>query len=68
LAPEEFRKKLRRLQPFRQSVTVPAVGAENGILGLQVLADTHGDCFLPDIGMTSPVDQSFLVSPCQLLF
>jgi hypothetical protein len=49
-------------------MSVPAVGAEDGILASQVVADTHGDRLLTDIRMAGSVDQSFLVRAGQLFF
>ena len=61
----EFRDQLERLHPLGQSVTVPAVRAEDRIVRTQVGADSGRHRFLADVSMTRTVNESPLVRPGQ---
>ena len=65
---EELSRHRARADPFRQGVTVPAMGAEDDIVLAQVGADAGRDRFFPDISVAGTGHQSHLVGAGELLF
>ena len=53
-------------RPFGQCVAVSAMRAENHVVCAQVSTHSHGDGFLPDVGVASPMDQAALMAARQL--
>jgi calcineurin-like phosphoesterase len=45
-----------------------AVGTEDAVAVIEMEADTGGDGFLSDIGVTGSVNQPLLVAPCEFFF
>ena len=56
-----------RLNPLGQRMAVPAVGAEDDVVGTEMRADADGDRLLADVGVAGPVHQAPLVRPRQVL-
>ena len=67
IAPVKLCNQRSRLKPLGESMTVAAVGAENGIRFAQLRTHPGRDGFLADVGVAGPVDQSALMRTCQAL-
>ena len=59
---EQFRDQFLRRHPLGQGVAVAAMRTEDRVLGGEVCAHPGGNRFLPDVGVTRPVDQTALMT------
>ena len=66
-ATEKLGNHFVRANSLCQGMPVPAVRAENGIIGAQVRAHAGGNRLFPDISMAGAVNQTHLVRTGQLL-
>ena len=66
-ATEKLGNHFVRADSLCQGMPVPAVRAENGIIGAQVRAHAGGNRLFPDIGVAGAVNQTHLVRTGQLL-
>jgi hypothetical protein len=64
----EFRHELAWLHAFGERMTMTAMRAEDGVRFMQMRANTRGDGFLANIGVTGTVDESALMRFCQAFF
>ena len=55
---EQLGDQLARRHALGQRVAVPAVGAEDDVVGPQMGADADGDRLLPDVGVAGAVDRA----------
>ena len=65
---EQLRHEFSRRHAFGQCVTMATMSTEDGVFGIQVSADSRGDCLLSDVSMTGSMNQSSLMTASQLLF
>lgn len=61
LATVELREERAWLEPLRERVPVPAMGAEDGVLRGQMSAHGRGDGLLADIGVAGAMDEAALM-------
>ena len=66
-AAEQLGDQLARRHALGQGVAVPAVRAEDDVVGPQMGTDAGGDRFLADVGVAGAVDQAALMRAGQLL-
>jgi hypothetical protein len=63
---KQLGNKLAGRQPLRQGMTMPAMGAEDHVIGSQMSANPGGNGFLAHVGMAGSVDQAPLVRAGQI--
>lgn len=68
LAAEQLGKQFARGHAFRERMTMAAVRAEDGIVPVEMGADTGGNRLLPDVGVARSVHKPARMAARELLF